>query len=100
MKHLKRINLINEGIFTPKEFVIYQGKRARVISKDDEIYTLMIMPTKKTPKERIEGIPGSDINPLPQCLGRCDRQVVDIPVEHGGGKGIYCYGCDRPIRRL
>ena len=94
MKHLKN-HPITEN-FTPRQFVIYNGDRARVLSRNGDKYNIFVM----SEREEVENVDASELMPLPTCLGRCDKKVVKVPKEHGGGRGIYCFGCNRPIRRL
>jgi len=98
MKYIKE----SKEVFNERELVIYdgdieehRGKRARVRKRDGDKYTIMVMPGKD-----FLDVDVSELKPVPRCIGRCNKQVVDIPAEYGGGKGIYCFGCERPINRL
>jgi hypothetical protein len=90
MKHLKT-HPITEN-FKVREFVMYDGERARVLNRDGSTYAVWVMRNR----EEVTDVDVSELSAIPRCLGKCDKR----PIRNGGEQEMYCFGCKRSIFKM
>lgn len=91
MKYLKT-HPMNEN-FKVREFVMYNGERARVLNRDGSTYDIWVMRNRK----EVNNVDVSELSAIARCLGRCDRRPIK---NRDGSQEMYCRGCNRTLFKM
>jgi len=91
MKHLK-MHPITEN-FKVREFVMYDGERARVLNRDGNKYAIWVMRNRK----EVTDVDVSELSAIARCLGKCDRRPI---MNDENEREMYCFGCNRTMFKM